>query len=98
MIESVNVTLATWRPGLRWSFTTGLRYGGEQFNTLDNSDTNSHAFTGTSPFFVVDARVSYRHDAHWSAALGVDNLADRTYWNFHPYNQRTWHVEVRFDH
>ena len=46
----------------------------------------------------MDARLSYRHDAHWSAALGVDNLADRTYWNFHPYNQRTWHVEIRFDH
>jgi iron complex outermembrane receptor protein len=90
--------LATWQPGVRWSFTTGLRYGGKQFNTLDNSDTHSHAFTGTSPFFVVDARVAYRHDAHWSAALGVDNLADRTYWNFHPYNQRTWHLEVRFDH
>lgn len=71
---------------------------GKQFNTLDNSDPSSHAYTGTSPFFVVDLRAKYRHDAHWSAAPGVDNLGDRTYWNFHPYNQRTWVAELRYDY
>ena len=50
------------------------------------------------PFFVMDARAKYTVDEHWSAALGVDNLANRTYWNFHPYNQRTWSAEVRFDY
>jgi len=90
--------LATWHPGEHWSFTSGLRYSGRQFNTLDNSDTNAYAYTGTSPFLVVDARARYRHDAHWSGALGIDNLFDRTYWNFHPYNQRTWLAELRYDY
>lgn len=89
--------LATWHAGERWDVTAGLRYSGEQFNQLDNSDIHSHAYMGTSPFLVADARLRYRHDAHWSAALGVDNLGGRTYWNFHPYNQRTWTLEVRFD-
>jgi len=89
--------LATWHAGERWDVTAGLRYSGEQFNQLDNSDIHSHAYMGTSPFLVADARLRYRHDAHWSAALGVDNLGGRTYWNFHPYNQRTWMLEVRFD-
>ena len=90
--------LATYHPGEQWTFTGGLRYSGQQYNTLDNSDTHSDAYTGTSPFLVADARVVYRHNAHWSAALGVDNLTNRTYWNFHPYNQRTWNAEVRFDY
>lgn len=90
--------LVTWHPGERWSFTGGLRYSGRQFNTLDNSDPHGDAYTGTSPFLVADARVRYRHDAHWSGALGVDNLGDRTYWNFHPYNQRTWSMELRYDY
>jgi iron complex outermembrane receptor protein len=90
--------LAIYHPGMHWSFSTGIRYSGEQFNQLDNSDTNSDAYTGTSPFLVVDARVRYKVDDHWSAALGVDNLTDRTYWNFHPYPQRTWNVEVRLDY
>lgn len=90
--------VATYHPGERWSFTGALRYSGRQFNTLDNSDTRADAYTGTSTFLVADARVRYRHDANWSGALGVDNLGDRTYWNFHPYNQRTWTAELRYDY
>jgi iron complex outermembrane receptor protein len=89
--------VGTWRPDERWSLTAALRYGGRQFNTLDNSDTHSGTYMGTSPFLVADLRALYRHDAHWSAALGVDNLGNRTYWNFHPYNQRTWSLELRYD-
>jgi len=89
--------VGTYHPGQHWSITGALRYSGRQFNTLDNSDTNSYAYTGTSPFLVADARVRYRVDEHWSAALGVDNLSNRTYWNYHPYNQRTWNLELRFD-
>ncbi len=64
----------------------------------DKSDIKITANAVTSPFFVMDVRAKYSLDAHWSAALGVDNLANRTYWNFHPYNQRTWSAEVRFDY
>lgn len=90
--------LASYGLGEHWNFTAGARYSGKQFNSLDNSDTHSDAYTGTSPFFVVDLRAKYKYDAHWSAALGVDNLGDRTYWNFHPYNQRTWVAELRYDY
>lgn len=90
--------LATWHPGDHWSFTGGVRYSGRQFSQLDNSDVNGNAYTGTSTFLVADARVRYRHDDHWSGALGVDNLTDRTYWNFHPFNQRTWVAELQFNY
>ena len=89
--------LATWRPDDHWSFTGGIRYSGQQFNTLDNSDIHSRTYTGTSPFLVADIKVHYRHDAHWSGAFGVDNLGNQTYWAFHPYNQRTWMAELRYD-
>lgn len=59
---------------------------------------NSDTYTGTSPFLVADMRVRYKRHAHWSGAIGVDNLTNRTYWNFHPYNQRTWLAEVRYDY
>jgi iron complex outermembrane receptor protein len=89
--------LATWRADAQWSATFGARYGGRQFNTLDNSDTNGFAYQGTSKFFTTDLRLRYRHDRHWSAALGVDNLNDYRYWNFHPYPQRTLVAELKFD-
>jgi iron complex outermembrane receptor protein len=52
---------------------------------------------GVSDYLVFDARVRYRFDRHWSAAVGVDNLNDRKYWAFHPYTQRTVVAEVRWD-
>ena len=89
--------LATLTANDHWSLTGGARYSGRQFNTLDNADPHSNAYTGTSPFFVVDARVRYAPTERWRFALGVDNLNNRTYWNFHPYPRRTWVFEVRYD-
>lgn len=89
--------LATWHVGERWDLTAGMRYSGEQFNQIDNSDVHGDAYTGTSQFLVADTRIRYRHDAYWSGALGVDNIGAKTYWNFHPYNQRTWMLELRYD-
>lgn len=89
--------LVTWHAGEQWDVSAGLRYSGKQFNQLDNTDTNGDAYMGTSTSLVADARMRYRHDANWSAALGVDNIGAQTYWNFHPYNQRTWTLELRYD-
>ena len=86
--------LATWRFGERWTTTLGARYSGEQFNTLDNSDTNPFTFTGTSSFLVFDARVRCRIGERWSASLGIDNLGNEEYWAFHPYTQRTFAAEL----
>lgn len=89
--------LATVKSNDAWSGTLGVRYGGTQFNALDNSDPIGARYQGASRFLVADARVRWKVDAHWSAALGVDNLGERTYWNFHPYPQRTWVAELKFD-
>lgn len=89
--------LATWRPAEQWSGTFGARYSGTQFNTLDNADPNGFAFTGTSRFFVTDVRVRYKFDKQWSGSIGIDNLNNYKYWNFHPYPQRTFMAEVKFD-
>jgi iron complex outermembrane receptor protein len=89
--------LATYRPDARWSYTVGARYSGRQYGTLDNSDPNGAAYMGFSKFFVVDARVRYRIDRQWSASFGIDNLNNNRYWAFHPYPQRTYVAELKFD-
>jgi iron complex outermembrane recepter protein len=89
--------LATWKATDHWTATLGGRYSGRQYSTLDNSDPNGNAYMGVSDYLVFDARVRYRFDRHWSAAIGVDNLNDRKYWAFHPYTQRTVVAEVRWD-
>lgn len=89
--------LATYRPDERWSYTLGARYSGEQFATLDNSDPNGFAYQGSSRYFTTDLRVRLQIDRAWSAAVGVDNLNNYRYWNFHPYPQRSFFAELKAD-
>ena len=85
--------VATYRVGSEWSLTAGGRYSGQQFNTLDNSDPNGYAFTGTSAFVVFDLRARYAND-RWSASGGIDNVGDEEYWAFHPYTRRSLIAEL----
>ena len=89
--------LATYTPDDRWSTTVGVRYSGQQYGQLDNSDSNGYAYTGFSKFFVVDLRAQYRLSRSWLVSAGIDNVNDDRYWAFHPYPQRTFHAELRFD-
>ncbi|QGZ43309.1 TonB-dependent receptor [Pseudoduganella flava] len=89
--------LAAWRATDRLSATAGLRYSGTQYGTLDNSDPNGFTYTGVSRYLVADVRLRWRFDAHWSGALGVDNLGNEKYWAYHPYTQRTLVAELKFD-
>jgi iron complex outermembrane receptor protein len=88
---------ATWHASSRWTHTLGVRYSGRQYSTLDNSDPNGFAYQGASRYLVADWRSVYRVDPHWTVAAGVDNLNDQQYWNFHPYPQRTYNLELKVD-
>ncbi|MDM0012157.1 TonB-dependent receptor [Variovorax sp. J22P168] len=89
---------ATWRPDARWALTAAARYSGRQYSTLDNSDVNGFAYFGASKYFTVDLRARFQIDRQWSAAFGIDNANNYQYWNFHPYPQRTYTAELRWDY
>jgi iron complex outermembrane receptor protein len=90
-------TVASYKQNDRLSYTLAGRYSGTQYGQLDNSDTNGFSYLGFSKFFVVDARLRFKLDKQWSAALGIDNLNNYKYWAFHPYTQRTVVAELKFD-
>ncbi len=89
--------LAAWAVDERWSASLGARYSGLQYGSLDGSDPNGAAYTGFSRWFVADARLRARLGGGFSAAFGIDNLNNATYWAFHPYPQRTFVAELRHD-
>lgn len=89
--------LASYRPDDKWIYTFGARFSGRQYGQLDNSDVNGFAYGGISSFFVTDVRVRYQIAKQWSASIGIDNLNNKKYWNFHPYPQRTVLAELKFD-
>lgn len=88
--------VATYRPDDIWTYTIAARYSSRVYATIDNSDVVTHTYQGFDPYFVVDARVSYRIDEHWSAAVGIDNLNNRKYFLFHPFPQRSAILELTY--
>jgi iron complex outermembrane recepter protein len=88
--------VATWRANERLTLTAAARYSDRVFGTIDNSDLIGHTYQGFEGYLVVDARATWRIDPHWSAAVGVDNLTDSSYFVFHPFPQRSVLAELRY--
>jgi len=80
------------------SAALGMRYSGKQFTTLNNSDINGSAYQGGSKYFTTDLRLRYQVNQQWSASFGIDNVNNYQYWNFHPYPQRTYVAELKYDY
>jgi iron complex outermembrane receptor protein len=89
--------VATWHPDARWAVTAAARYSTRLYATVDNTDINPATYQGFEGFFVVDARVHFQVDKHWGAAVGVDNLNNQKYYLFHPFPQRTFYAELKYD-
>ena len=89
--------LVNYRFDERWSVAYGARYSGTQYRTLNNADVNGFTYQGVSKYFATDVRVRYQIDRQWSVAVGIDNLNNYPYWNFHPYPQRSYSAELKFD-
>ncbi len=89
--------VGNYRPDDRWTYTLAGRFVGNFYSTVDNTDINGHTYQGFEKFMVFDARVRYKLDKQWSAAVGVDNLNDRKYYLFHPFPQRTLFAELKYD-
>ncbi|MEP7101627.1 MAG: TonB-dependent receptor [Burkholderiales bacterium] len=89
--------LASYRFDEQWSIAYGARYSGTQYRTLNNADVNGYTYQGVSKYFTTDLRLRWQITRQWSAALGIDNLNNYQYWNFHPYQQRSYNAELKFD-
>ncbi|MEP7210686.1 MAG: TonB-dependent receptor [Alphaproteobacteria bacterium] len=89
--------VAAYRPDLHWTFTLAGRYVDAFYSTLDNTDTFSHTYQGFEGFMTWDARVNYRFDQHWSAAVGLENFGGANYFLFHPFPQRTATAELKYN-
>jgi iron complex outermembrane receptor protein len=90
--------LALYRWNEQLSTSLGARYSGKQYSQLGNYDVNGFTYTGVSKYFTVDTRMHYQFDKQWSGAVGIDNLNNDKYWNFHLYPGRTLLAELKWTH
>ncbi len=87
------------------SYSLSYRYSGRQHNALYNTtthaynDLNPNVYGGVSHYSVLDAKLLYRVTQQWSAALGINNLANFKYYvNPNPYPQRTLFANLKYDY
>jgi iron complex outermembrane receptor protein len=91
--------VATYRPDDRLTLSAGLRYASGAYSLLNNSDFNHNVYGGISSYLVADARINYRLDQQWTVAAGIDNIGNYKYYvSPHPYPQRTFFAELRYDY
>jgi hypothetical protein len=88
--------VATWRPDAQWSHTLAARYSSRVYATVDNSDINPATYQGFESYLMLDARMQYKHDKHWTLAAGIDNINNRKCFLFHPFPQRTVFAELAY--
>jgi iron complex outermembrane receptor protein len=88
--------VATWRQSEAASFTLAARYASRAFGTIDNSDFVSHTYQSFDGYVLADARALVRLGKGLEAAVGIENLFDERYFEFHPFPGRTFTAEVRW--
>ena len=102
----VQPRVPTWRSTFTLSYsplpklTTSVsgRYSSAAFGQLNNSDTNHSTYVGISSYFVVDTKVNYQFTKQWSMNAGIDNINNQNYWIFHPFPQRTYTAQIKFNY
>lgn len=86
--------VATWHVDARTALTVAGRYSSRSFATIDNSDRIGHAWQGFEAYRVIDARLTWRANAHLELAAGVENGTNDRYFLFHPFPQRSFMAEA----
>ena len=78
--------------------TLGYRYSGKQYIRLDNSDVNRNVYGSVSAFSVLDVKLGYKVGKNLQAFVGIDNLTNCEYYAFHPYAQRTYSAQLKYNY
>ena len=74
------------------------RYSSAVYSQLNNSDHTTNTYTGISSYFVVDTKVNYAITKQWSINAGIDNINNQNYWIYHPFPQRTYVAQLKFNY
>jgi len=89
--------LLNYHLGERWDVGGGVRYSGDSFGDLDNSDTATEVFGAHDEYTQLSLRTSFELNETAKLHFGVDNLTDEVTYVHHPWPGRTLFFEVSLD-
>jgi len=92
---------ATYHLTDQWDTTLSANYRGPQYASEDNSDNTSGVYGASDEYLLLNVKTQYvqplAHDMTATFSMGVDNLLNENYFDFHPYPQRTYFANVSLD-
>ena len=71
---------AQWQ---QWRAVVSTTYTGFQYANEDNSDVVKNVYGGVSKYWLTNLNVSYQIDKHFKASLKVNNVFDKTYYEYY---------------
>ncbi len=71
------------------------RYVRKRYSNDENKDTVDNVYTSYDPYFIADAKVSYKLTKFAFVSLSVDNILDRDYFAYYKAPKRSWSAEIR---
>jgi len=72
------------------------RYVGDQYGEDDNSDVVNNVHGSYDPYFVLDAKISYKILDRYTISVSADNILDREYYAYYKAQGASWFAEVGF--
>jgi len=92
---------ATYHLTDQWDTTLSANYRGPQYANEDNSDNTSGVYGASDEYLLLNVKTQYvqplAHDMTATFSMGVDNLLNENYFDYHPYPQRTYFANVSLD-
>ncbi|MBM4271287.1 MAG: TonB-dependent receptor [Deltaproteobacteria bacterium] len=73
------------------------RYVDQRYSTDDNSDIQNWGYGSRESYFVADVKVSYRATDWAKVSLALDNIFNRTYYDYYLAQGRSWFAEVNIN-
>jgi iron complex outermembrane recepter protein len=78
-----------------WRFATGFRYNSRP-NTNLEATQRGDTFGYASEQLIVDTRLSWQFTPSTEWSFGIDNINNDKAWAYHPFNQRTYLLELKW--
>jgi iron complex outermembrane receptor protein len=70
------------------------RYVSKRYSNDANSDKENHVWTSYDPYFVADAKVSYKLTKFSTVSFSVDNIFNRDYFSYFKAPGRSWFTQL----
>lgn len=91
----------TYHTTKNWDNIIAVQYRSKQHTNPDNSDCYGEVYGASDEFVLVNFKSSYKmdvgNDMTAKFSVGVDNILDINYYDFHPYPQRTYFATIGLD-